>query len=334
MLYKNQNLTYSNHSLPYTLTFFSSVTEKLKDQQFEKCVEELKAILNSEGGTSWLIEEVKSFARNNNMTESIYLQKLELALIINIQIKMENFLKEKESLPLTKAQKDWLNSAYAFHETSLHIWFKTITKQPYPWDINPNYGNKDLQERLEYNITFLKKLWDLILYLDITLYDNQETLQNKFQLEYDNAIDLFTITFINRIDRILKECLVKYQEYSIPKTIIYTKTAILFLDKDEFAELSPRKKTSIINIMNRRQQAKRPEIDLIERVTYSLIKRGDKKCKKIANAMMRANQEYLKIDLKYRKRKKSSQSSNYYRSYTWQNGEKIIAKNGIYKISP
>ena len=86
MLYKNPNLIYSNHPLPYTLTFFSSVTEKLKDQQFEKCVEELKAILNSEGGTSWLIEEVKSFARNNNMTESIYLQKLELALIINIQI--------------------------------------------------------------------------------------------------------------------------------------------------------------------------------------------------------------------------------------------------------
>ncbi|MEB3190356.1 MAG: hypothetical protein VKL42_08445 [Snowella sp.] len=333
MLYKNQNLTYSNHPLPYTLTFFSSVTEKLKDQQFEKCVEELKAILNSEGGTSWLIEEVKSFARNNNMTEGIYLQKLELALIINIQIKMENFLKQKQSLALTKDQEDWLNSSYAFHETSLHIWFKTLTKQPYPWDINPNYGNKDLQERLEYNVTFLKKVWDLILYLDIALYDNQEKLENHFQLKYDNSIDLFTMTFVNRLDRIFKECLVKYQEYSIPKTITYTKTGILFLDKDKFAELSPRKKTSILNIMNRRQQANRPELDLIERVAYSLIKRGDEKCKKIANAMMRANQEYLKVDLKYRKRKKSSRSSDYYRSYTWHNGEKIIAKNGIYRIS-
>lgn len=333
MLYRNQNFTYKNHQLPYTLNFFNLSEEELTTQHFNLCIQELKNIINSEGGSSWLIQEIFTFCQQNQLSKDAHFKKLNLALIINMQIKIESFLQQQQHLKLTTAQKDWLHSTYLFHESTLHVWFQTITKKPYPWDIDPKYCNKDFQERLEHNVMFLQKVWNLILYLDLAIYENYEALQNKFKVSYDNIIDLFTIMFVKRLDHVFKECLVKYKEYSIPKSIEHTKAGILFLDKGEFGKLSPRQRESIIKKMNRHQPVTRPEIALIERVAYSRIKGGDKQCQKLADAMMRANQEYLKVDLKYRKRKKSSRNSDYYRSYTWCNGEKILATNGSYKIS-
>ncbi len=338
MIYRNQNLAANNNnsSCILILEFCHSIIKGSTLQEVKQYFDhELKDVINSGGEPSnWLLQQAINFYQNNKIPKTSYFLILTFVLIVNIQIKIQRFYHEQQTLTLNEAQKKWLDSVYFFHQNTLDIWFNTITKGAYPWDSDPKYCNEDLQERFEYNINFLEKLWTLILHLDTKLSDNREKLEKKFQLNYDNVIDVFTITFINRLEREFKECLVKYQEYSIPESIEYSEAAILFLNKDKFTKLPPQKKTEITEIINRHQKVKRPEINLIERLASLAIQEQDEECQTIVDAMMRANQAYLNIDLKYRKQKKKNPpNSHYYRSYAWHNGEMILAKNGCYKTS-
>lgn len=328
---RNYNYIFKDNLIDYIIIFFYSMGEKTKFKKTKLEYQNLENAIISREASNWLTQKVSNFYQNNAVSKTYYFLVISLASIINMEIELNVYRLQKEKLPLTKAQKECLDSIISFHQASLNVWVRTITNQPYQWEIDPNYCNEDFQERLEYNVNFLQKLLKLILNLEPKFNEHIAMLQNKFRINYNNIIDLFTIIFINKIDREFKECLVKYQEYSIPKSIRYTEAAILFQDKTEFNKLPLKKQESIICMMERHQKTQRPEINLIEYVAFLAIKQGDENCKQIADEMMKANQEYLKIDLKFRKRKKYSKNSFYYRSYCWVNGEKIYIKNGAYK---